>query len=906
MPISKTQIAVWSNNSFLEDSFVGQTSSADIVFTSYKESRTVPYVLAVIDTSRDLNNISQKLISIYDQARQGNQKLTVILLHGKTIDTEKNLYFTELLNNLGAGRPLHRLVIVKDLFQASLLYSETYLENFVLEAIGSRKITISTKGENAFFPISMVDLIESLKKIYYLQHTAGNIFWIMGDPVTDLELAYLIKKNLEDSEGPEFEIEANGPDDHPTLDPNSLGNQSRALLNWEPKEDFSVDLKEAVRRVNEDRSLLLSKLHHVHQQEKHPKLKKIENILHSVKKLVGRLKPKKGTAKIENGPELIKKIAEYSMAAILSIYLLVSLSYLLFTALSLKYLEKTLSDLRRGETTLSVTDLNRSKVFSGIGKDSYSIVSPVISIVAGNVHEKNYNLFVFLDYSQSSLESLQQTYLLAEKIYRTVGKPSSGQFYQDSSLALSSNLSRLYENLNQISLLTSQGKLPRILEEKMDSNIEFKNLKLVEQQIIDLIKTAELIPAFLAGDSAKNIVILFQNSQEIRSTGGTLDYILALVMDQGRVVSKNICRGDEIDSLAVGVITAPPLVSQITGVEDWKTRDLNYNPDFPQTATNVSWILEKTLRFKPDIVLAVNDRLLSSLLLEDKGIILNGQSVTSEVFQKELSTTSPSGLYRDLIGYYLDSILEHKPSLVSLGRVIAKQSEENQILFWSSDESIEKSIVNQTFSGSIYPHTCHAGLSGNSPCLAQTTYFNESNFSLLPLTGKMQRKIFHNVWIEPNQVQHEYLVQYQFIEEIPNQNRDMKMIVQLYSPENSILEGITLDDKNLSPQIASEQQDNQMERFQFPISLSYNRVHTLVIKFKTPLSEPNKLPFNYSLTEYHQPGTVNGNVELTINFPETARPAAITSPVSSEANRLGVVLPPKTATFGVGFVAGAR
>lgn len=906
MPIVNTQIAVWSNNTFLEDSFIGQTSSTDLVFTSYRESKTVAYVLVVIDISRDLSNISQKIISIYDQAGKRNQKLTVILLHGKSIDTEKNFYFTDLLNNLGAGKPLHRLVIVKDLFQASLLYSETYLEDFVLEVLDSRKITISIKGENPYYPITLVDLIESLKKIYYLQDTAGKLFWIMGDPVTDLELAYLIKKNLEDSEGPEFEIEASGPNNQSTLDPNSLGNQSRAQLNWEPKNDFSTDLKEAVRRVNEDRSLLLSKLHHVQQQDKHPKLKKIKNAIYSINKIFERLKPKKGTAKIENGTELLKKMAEYSIAAIVSIYLIVSISFILFTALSFKYLEKTLSDLRMGETTWSVTDLNRSKVFSRIGEDSYSIVSPLISMVANNVHEKNYNLFVFLDYSQSSLESLQQTYQLAEKIYRTVGKPSSGQFYQDSSLALRSNLSRVYENLNQIGLLSSQGKLPKILEEKMDSNMEFKNLKLVEQQIIDLIKTAELIPAFLGSDSAKNIVILFQNSQEIRSTGGTLDYILALVIDQGKVVSKNIYQSDEIDSLAVGVTIAPPLVSQITGVEDWKTRDLNYNPDFPHSATNISWMLERTLRFKPDIILAVNDRLLSNLLLEDKGIILNGQSVTSEVFQKELSTTSPAGLYRDLISYYLDSILEHRPSLVSLGRVIAKQSEENQILFWSSDESIEKSVVNQTYSGSIYPHACHAGLSGNGPCLAQTTYFNESNFSLLPLTGKMQRKIFHSIWIEPNQTQHEYQVQYQFIEEILDQNRDMQMIIQLYAPEGSIMDRIALDDKDLSLGIASKQQDNHMERFQFPIPLSFNRNHTLVVKFKTPLSESNGLPFIYSLTEYHQPGTVDQKVELSINFPDTARPATITSPVSFEANRLGVVLPSKTTTFGVSFVMGAR
>jgi hypothetical protein len=216
--------------------------------------------------------------------------------------------------------------------------------------------------------------------------------------------------------------------------------------------------------------------------------------------------------------------------------------------------------MRKGNMALSVKDLSRSKLFSQIGEYSYSAVSPVISLLASNVHEKNYNLFIFLKYSQDSLASLQQTYQLAEKIYQTVGGQSTGQFYADSSLALRSNLSQVYENLNQIELLTIQNKLPSVLQEKINSSTEFKNLKLIEQQISDLLKTSVLIPVFLAGDSAKNIVILFQNSQEIISTGGVVDYVLVLVLDQGRLVSKNIYRSDELDSLATGVVAAPHLL----------------------------------------------------------------------------------------------------------------------------------------------------------------------------------------------------------------------------------------------------------------------------------------------------------------------------------------------------------
>jgi len=899
------KIAVWSNNSFLEESFLGQIDAPEINFRGLKDVTQLPYVLVLIDLSQDLSHISQKIIDIYCQAKKRNQKLTVLILHGEKIDSEKNLYFQELLNKLGGDRPLHRLVSIRDLFQSTLLYSETFLEKYILESIADRKISISKKGENTFYPISFADLTDCLKKIFFLHTTAGKSFWVVGDPITDLEVAYLIKKNFEDSEGPEFEIDASGVDDNSTLDLSSLGNQTRALLNWEPQDDFASKLKDAVNRFSEDRTLLLTKLHHDHKQNQHPKLKKINSLFLSLSKIIIAFKTKKGNEKnIETAHQLLTKTFEYTLASIATVYLILTLCFICFTALSLKNLETTLFDIRKGNITLSVQDLGRSKFFSQIGEYSYSAVSPLISLLASDVHEKNYNLFIFLNYSQASLASLQQTYQLAEKIYQTIGSQSTGQFYVDSSLALRSNLSQVYENLNQIELLSNQNKLPLVLQEKINSSTEFKNLKLIEQQISDLLKTSELIPVFLAGDSAKNIIVLFQNSQEIRSTGGAIDYVLALVLDQGRVVSKNLYRSDEIDNLAVGVITAPPFVRQFTGQNDWKMRDLNYNPDFPQTATNISWLIEKTLKFKPDVVLAVNDKLISSLLSEDKGVVLQGQNVTAESFQKELSSVSPSPLYRDLIGYYLDGIFDHTRTLVSLGRIIARQSDENQILFWSSDINIEKSIISQSISGAVYPHTCHGGLSNARTCIAQTIYVNESNYSLLLLSDILERKTLHTVWLEPNIVRHEYHIQYQFKEKQISLNQDIKELIQIYAPMNSTLDQVQLDDKNQSLDLVTEQRDNDMERFQIPISLSLNQPHNLVFRFSTRLANPNFLPYAYSLTEYQQPGISNQYAELNINIPEAARPASITAPVTTGPNTLKLVLPAKTITFGVNLVAG--
>ncbi len=902
-----TKIAIWCNNSYLEDSFKNQTVTLDIHFVEIGKHSSTPYSLVIIDLSQDLTNISQKLISIYEHAREKKQKLTIMLLHKSTIDTEKNLYFEDLLNKLGSDSPLHRLVIVKDLFQASLLTSDTYLEKYILEAINDRKIIISAKGDSSYFPLTFTDLIESLKKVFFLNGTSGKTFWILGDPIADLEIAYLIKKNLEDSEGQEFEIESNGKSEKNSLDINAFGNRSRALLNWEPKDEFSDVLKSAVKRLSEDRSLLLTRLHQFKEQDKHPKTKKIKKFIQNISGFLYRLKPKKQTKKsVESGREVLKNVFEYTVGIACLIYLGVLLSFIGFSALSLKSLESTVFSLRKGDIISSVKSLKESSFYASIGETSYSFVSPVISFFAPEFHSKNYNLFIFLHYSQTSLENLQQTYQLAEKVYKTIGESSTKQFYTDSSLALRSNLGQLYENLNQIDLLTKSGKLPKVLEKKLASSEEFKNIPKIELQVTELLKSAELIPAILAGDSAKNIIIMFQNSQELRPTGGSIDYLLSLVFDNGRVVSRKLYRSDEIDLLNIGVVTAPPLVRLYTGLEDWKTRDLNYNPDYPQTASNITWFIEKNLKFKPDVILAVTENLISSLLEEDKGIIFNGQNITKESLSLELSKTTPSNLYQQLIDHYLDQVLGHELSLISLGRVVSKQSENSEILFWSSDEFVEKTIINQPYSGAIYPHACNSGLSSVGKCLSETTYFNESNFSQVPIGTKIERKINHSIWLETLQVKHEYSVDYKFIQNIPNLNRDLNQVIQIYAPLNSILQQVTLDDKNISLRSVSSQQDNLLERFQIPISMSLNQPHKLTIQFVSPVQQPNVLPFSYSITEYHQVGRVTPDTQITVYYPESARPAIITAPITTSQNSLNLVLPPKTYTFGVGLTVSDR
>lgn len=902
MPDVTAKIGIWSNNPSLVDIFTQTDAHKNLSFRGYQKSHRTPYVIAVIDLTQDLGDLTQKIISSYDHCRSQNQKFTLILLHGDSVDVEKNLYFSQLLRQLGGITPLHRLVFVKDLYHGDRFAGETWLGKLVLNSLLERKIQVSGKGKNLIYPLSHQDLLVAIQKIMFLAGTAGKEFWLVGDPMTDLDLAYLIKKNLEDDQD-SFDVETLGKNtDQPELSP--LGNQSRASLNWTPVSDFTSDLKSVIRQATKDRSLLISQLHR--QEGTRPKTHslKLSILKQKITALQKRLHLKPAEKKaVETPRELLKKILEIGLALLAGTYLLLTASYLVFTALSLISLENSLLSMRHDDLNRSVEYLKKSTAYTKAGEINYSLASPLFSKIAPVFHQKNHNLFVFLHYSHSSLENLQQTLFLAEKIYQSVGHDGLEVNYRDTSLALSSNLGQVYENLTQIGLLTRDGLLPTILEKKLKESPEFENLAVLETQISSLLKSIDMIPAFLGGDSYKNILILFQNSTELRSTGGALDYLLALVVDHGRIVSRHLYNSSEIDDLLTKSPTPPPLISLYTGSDRWKTRDLNYNPNFPATAANFATVIEMSLKFKPDIIVAVNESFLTGLLRETQSVILDGQVTTADLLEKEIKLLSPSPTYLKLINYYLDQILTQKISLSSLGRVLAQQTIENQVLLWMQDDLLEENILNRPYSGGVYHHTCHPSLVGSGSCLAETTYLNESNFSLVPVGKDLQKKIIHRVSFSEEAVHHEYLVDYIFANPFLNLNRDLSQIIQIYAPVGSSLPQVQLNGQSISPNSILATKENSLDRYQIPVALIFNTANQLKISFSTRLPAKLSLPFAYSLTEYRQPGvqSADGGIQLQVVTPSSARAALITAPAISTPDGYQYLFPPQTTTFGLLF-----
>lgn len=869
MPEKEATVSIESNSEKLEKVLLDNKLHQEIKFVKGKTSPQ--YKVFFVDLQKDISHISQKLIETYGQCRENDTKLAVVILHGDEIDIEKNHYFQKMLDDLGKEKPLHRLVFTKDIYQHYSPDPATSLDQFLYRAITKRKISISQKGENLLFPLSLEDFTQGLIRILFLSNTSGKTFWLLGDSLTDLETSYLLKQATSTKGQDELEINATEKNNPETGTLSSVGNKTRAEINWQPENEIMDNLKQIVATYKDNP---------VSDETSYSKI----NYLHQFINWLYRPRP-------ETNPHLptLKKIGKKLLFVGLSLIIILSGITVLAITTSLQQINKSLELALAGDIKHSVKALDRAVWSKEIGESIFLPIGPVTSLIFPQETEKFFNLFSFINYTSSSLGNLHQTYIMAENLLLSLNDPETKTDYEALSLALRSNLSQVYENLNQTSSLISINKLPLFLDKKIKANSQYQRLKILEEQIAQYIKVTDLIPRFFSKDGVKTILVLLQNSQALRPSGGKTDYYLLLTLDQGKLISKVYYTEEELNKLYSAALTPAKKINRFTAAPAPKLQDLLQEPDFSKSAGNVALYLEKATRTKPDFIIAINDSLIRDLLLEEK-------SQEADLFMKNYMDSSGSAVIKDQTDQYLTRLFDHQLPLPILGRGIAKTLETNQILLWSADTNTERLIVLQPYSGVIALHPCSAGLSSTEKCLAQTSYLSESTFQNSRQYPWSKRLISHSINITSPQIKHEYQIDYKVKDPAPPET-SISVIYHLYLPSPSTLDRVLVNNLPSSTKNAKRLTEGSFDHYEIPMSLYPDQDTSVIIQTTTPISDAT-VPLSYSITEYRQPGTNDPGISLKISHSENLRPAIVTSPFEAQPSEMRVSLPPHTSSYG--------
>ncbi len=128
------------------------------------------------------------------------------------------------------------------------------------------------------------------------------------------------------------------------------------------------------------------------------------------------------------------------------------------------------------------------------------------------------------------------------------------------------------------------------------------------------LEMAPVLPELLGFGTPQTYLILVQNNQELRATGGFISAVGTLIMDQGRPSSLDFVDSYEIARNDIDHPWAPEPLKQYMGIELMFLRDANWSPDFPTSAQLARSLYAQDAGVQVDGVVSVDLRAVELLI----------------------------------------------------------------------------------------------------------------------------------------------------------------------------------------------------------------------------------------------------------------------------------------------------
>lgn len=174
------------------------------------------------------------------------------------------------------------------------------------------------------------------------------------------------------------------------------------------------------------------------------------------------------------------------------------------------------------------------------------------------------------------------------------------------------------------------------------------------------LQASYLMRDVLGENGKKRYLLVFQNSNEIRATGGFMGSYALIDVKDGNIVKTEVPGGGTYD-LQGGFYKniEPPMPLKLL-VKKWEIQDANWFLDFPKSAKKISEFFEQSRNGSSvDGVIAINSNILKGLLeltgdisLPKYNIVISKDNVVSEIqdviSSKRLKTAKPKEIIGDL------------------------------------------------------------------------------------------------------------------------------------------------------------------------------------------------------------------------------------------------------------------
>jgi hypothetical protein len=254
---------------------------------------------------------------------------------------------------------------------------------------------------------------------------------------------------------------------------------------------------------------------------------------------------------------------------------------------------------------------------------------------------------------------------------------------------------------------------------------------------------------------AKTYLVLLQNADELRPTGGFIGNIGLVTVDAGDIKSIEFEDVYALDNLVTDTWrdVPPALMMRELGVRAWFLRDSNWSPDYPQSAARLIDVYQRmskqgrNIDVRLDGVIALQPEFFRRLLILTGPLTVEDQTFTANDFFDQLQFETQVGFHQEgrpteqrkdivrklgdvLIATLLSLPANRWPDVLDVATVSLAQGD---MLVYAKDEAVQKILDLRGWSGRTI---------GTED---DYLWVIDANLAALKTDGVMDKRVFYSV-----------------------------------------------------------------------------------------------------------------------------------------------------------------
>ena len=225
-------------------------------------------------------------------------------------------------------------------------------------------------------------------------------------------------------------------------------------------------------------------------------------------------------------------------------------------------------------------------------------------------------------------------------------------------------------------------------------------------------RAAQLAPAMLGVSGPRNYILLFQNSAELRATGGIPGAIALIHTENGKIALTQQASSASFPHYPEPVLELPrdtrALYGDITGEY---IQDVTLTPDFAQSGALAREMWKRQFGVLADGVLSIDPVALSFLLKATGPITLHSGDVMtsdnavklllSDVYARYKKPDDKNAFFAAAAGSVFSAVASGKADPVKLIEALARAGSEHRVLIWSADAKEQSILAGTTLAGGL-------------------------------------------------------------------------------------------------------------------------------------------------------------------------------------------------------------